>query len=247
MNKGLIGQRIRSIRKSSGVDRKEIAAALGTDVSYVTKIEKGQANYTIDKVLKIADYLKTPPYNFFSEEALVSKAIADKEPAIIEVFPDEATKLDYSKFRTRDDFLAVRILEDAAALGPGAIIAQERTRGYALIYKQALPRQAEKQKRDRERIVALFAKGDSMAPSIQGGSLVAIDIEDKGEIKNYKIYAVEIPDEGVTIKRVYRDNDNLILLADNRDTKGFPRIVNLKGLDYNPVCGKVVWTWNRLD
>lgn len=202
---------------------------------------------TTGNLLAIAEALGVPPYELFSMEALTSKVQAEKDPAIIEIFSDEATKIEYSKFRSRDDFLAVRILEDAVSLGHGSIISQERTRGYALIYKQALPKQAEKQKRDRERIVALFAKGDSMTPSIQGGSLVAIDIQDRNEIKNYKIYAVEIPDEGVTIKRIYQDKDNLVLLADNRDFRGFPRVVNLKGLSYNPICGKVVWTWNRLD
>lgn len=247
MDKLDVGRQIRRVRQSKGITESELAKLLKSHQSNINRIENGKQGYTIDFFLRISNALNVPPHELISTESLVPKAEADKEPAIIEVFPDEATKLDYSKFRTRDDFLAVRILEDAASLGPGAIIAQERTHGYALIYKPALPKQAEKQKRGRERIVALFAKGDSMAPSIQGGSLVAIDIEDKVEIKNYKIYAVEIPDEGVTIKRVYRDNDHLILLADNRDTKGFPRIVNLKGLDYNPVCGKVVWTWNRLD
>lgn len=62
-------------------------------------------------------------------------------------------------------------------------------------------------------------------------------------------YCIRHRDSGrvAMIKRVYQDKENLVLLADNRDFRGFPRVVNLKGLSYNPVCGKVVWTWNRLD
>ena len=247
MDKLDVGRQIRRVRQAKGITESQLANLLKSHQSNINRIENGKQGYTIDFFLRISNALNVPPHELISSESLVPKTEADKKPAIIEVFSDEATKIEYSKFRTRDDFLAVRILEDANALGPGAVIAQARTRGYALIYKNALPKQAEKQKRDRERIVALFAKGDSMAPSIQGGSLVAIDIQDKVEIKNYKIYAVKVPDEGVTIKRLYRDDDHLILMADNRDVKGFPRIVSLAGLDYNPVCGKVVWTWNRLD
>ena len=88
--------------------------------------------------------------------------------------------------------------------------------------------------------------GHSIAPAIQDGSLVAIDLEDKSEIQNYKIYAVEIPGEGVTIKKVFRADQDLILLADNRDFPGFPRCLHCGNLDYNPICGKVVWACNRL-
>lgn len=81
----------------------------------------------------------------------------------------------------------------------------------------------------------------------KGNYYPSIDVEDRADIKNYKIYAIEIPDEGVTIKRVYNADHELILLADNRDFPGFPRCVHLDRLNYNPICGKVVWTWNRLD
>jgi transcriptional regulator with XRE-family HTH domain len=214
---------------------------------YLNQFLNNKRRYNEDLLKKISEALGVPLFQLFADEPLVPKALAEKDPTIIEVFADEASKLEYSKFRTRDDFLPIRVLEDRASLGHGSIIAQERTRGYALIYRHALPKKAVKQKRDHEKIVCLFAEGDSMEPAIQSGSMVAIDLEDRVDIKNYKIYAVEIPDEGVTIKRVYKVDHELILLADNRNCPGFPRCVHLDRLDYNPICGKVVWTWNRLD
>jgi phage repressor protein C with HTH and peptisase S24 domain len=104
------------------------------------------------------------------------------------------------------------------------------------------------QDRQHEKIICLFVKGDSMRPTIQDGSLVAIDIEDRVETVNGKIYAVALPDDGgVTIKRVYHQHGFLTLLADNRDEPGYPYCLPLKGLQYNPICGRVVWCWNRLD
>lgn len=196
---------------------------------------------------KLAKALDVPIYRLFTEEDLIPRSQAEKEPAIIEVFPDEETKLDSATYLTKDDFLPIRILADRASLGHGAIVSQERTGGYALIYRNALPKKAVKQKRAAEKIVCIFAVGESMSPTIQDKSLVAIDVEDKAEIRNNRIYAVEIPDEGVTIKRVLKHGEHLLLFADNRDFQGYPRCLYLKDLDYNPICGKVVWTWNRLD
>jgi len=47
--------------------------------------------------------------------------------------------------------------------------------------------QAEKQKRGRERIVCPLCQGRFNGPFDPRGSLVAIDIEDKVEIKNYRL------------------------------------------------------------
>ncbi len=244
MDRGSIGQRIRAVRKSRGVDRKEIASILGADVSYVTKIEKGGANFTIDKLLKIAEHMKVQPYEFFSESPLIPREEADKDPTIVEVFPDEAAKLEYSKFRSRDDFLPIRII-GTASLGHGRFVSAEETKGYALIYRPALPKKAAAQKRDKEKIVCLFAEGESMLPTIQDGSLVAIDIEDRNEIRRNKIYAVDIPDAGVTIKRVVQTDGHLMLFADNPNEPGFPTCISKKDLNYNPICGRVVWAWNK--
>lgn len=81
-----------------------------------------------------------------------------------------------------------------------------------------------------------------MAPSIQDGSLVAIDIEDRDEIRRNKICAVDIPDTWVTIERVIKSDDSLMLFADNAGELGFPACISMKRLGYNP---RVVWVWNK--
>ena len=84
-----------------------------------------------------------------------------------------------------------------------------------------------------------------MSPTIQDKSLVAIDIDDRNDIKRNKIYAVEIPDSGVTLKRVIKTDGLLMLFADNPTEPGFPTCINLAGIKYNPICGRVVWAWNK--
>lgn len=230
-----------------GDNLRKFATEKGLSNSYLNLILNGRRRYNEDWLKKIAEALGVPLYQLFADEPVVPASQADKDPVILEVFPDQETQAEFTNFRSRDDFLPVRILADAVSLGHGAIVSQERTGGYALIYRNALPRKAAKQKRTAEKIVCLFAAGHSMAPTIQDKSLVAIDVEDKNEIRDNKIYAVEIPDDGVTIKRVLRHGDHMMLFADNRDFQGYPRCLCLKDLDYNPICGRVVWTWNRFD
>lgn len=241
-----MGRSIRRIRQSKGMTESQLAKLLNSHQSNINRIENGKQGYSIDFLLRMSKALGVPPYDFFSDEPLVAKGDFEKSPLILEHFPDKLTKEDFSKYRTQDDFLPIRILEDAASLGHGAVVSQERTKGYALIYKSALPSKAKRQTREKEKILCLFAKGDSMTPTIQDKSLVAIDLEDRLEITNYRIYAVEIPDEGVTIKRVYKADHELILMADNREFSGFPRCLHLDRLDYNPICGRVVWAWSVL-
>jgi transcriptional regulator with XRE-family HTH domain len=230
-------------RKFAG-NAARFAAAAGISSPYLNEILSGKRRLNETQLEKIATALSVPIYQLFADEPLVPKSQAEKDPAIIEVFPDEASKLEYSKFRTQDDFLPIRIL-GTASLGRGRFVSSEETKGYALIYRHALPKKAATQKRDQEKIVCLFAEGESMAPTIQDKSLVAVDIEDRNEIQKNKIYAVDIPDAGVTLKRVVCSNDHLMLFADNPNEPGFPSCIRIKGLGYNPICGRVVWAWNK--
>lgn len=245
MERVRIGNKIRAIRKAQGIDRKEIAAVLGADVSYVTKIERGSANFTIDKLLKISERLQVPAFSFFTDETLIRKSDSEKEAVIVENFPDQQTHEIFKRLKSRDDFVPIRIL-GTASLGQGRIIESEEIKGFALIYKDALPKGAGSKKfQDRPRVVCLYAEGDSMFPTIQDKSLVAVDIDDRDEIKRYKIYAVDIPNSGVTLKRVIKSEDHLMLFADNQNEPGYPMCISMRGLGYNPVCGRVVWAWNK--
>lgn len=47
---------LKKIRESSGVRREKLALILGFDNSYISKLEKGKVNITIDKMAKIADF-----------------------------------------------------------------------------------------------------------------------------------------------------------------------------------------------
>jgi transcriptional regulator with XRE-family HTH domain len=242
------------LEKTRNMNQVDLARALGVSQSFLSRLKSGQiktadATLAVDMAVffhepiqKMLSLVGKDAYYAKMKEALFPEF--QKDPIILEAFPDESTKIEFDRFRSRDDFLPIRIV-GAGSLGPGRFVSSEETKGYALIYRHALPKKAAAQKRDREKIVCLFAEGQSMTPTIQDGSLVAVDIEDRAEIHKNKIYAVELPDAGVTLKRVIRSADHFMLFADNPNEPGFPTCVSMEGLGYNPICGRVVWAWNK--
>jgi len=40
-------------------------------------------------------------------------------------------------------------------------------------------------------------------------------------------------------------DDHFILFAYNQNELGSPTCISMKGLSYNPICGRVVWAWNN--
>jgi len=79
----------------------------------------------------------------------------------------------------------------------------------------------------------------------KGNSCPPIDIENRADIRKYEIYAIEIPDAGVTLKRVIQSGDHFMMFADNPNESGFPTCISTNGVGYNPICGRVVWAWNK--
>lgn len=51
-----IANNVKKLRISKSFKREELSLALGFDNSYISKLEKGRINITIDKLDKIADF-----------------------------------------------------------------------------------------------------------------------------------------------------------------------------------------------
>ena len=55
-NRALLAQNVNTLREKSNIKREELSLILGLDNSYISKLEKGKMNITIDKLTLIADY-----------------------------------------------------------------------------------------------------------------------------------------------------------------------------------------------
>lgn len=66
-----IGKRIQELRFNIGkMNQQEFSNKIGWDRSYLSKIEKGKQNITIDNIQKICEVLGISIYYFFSDKNL---------------------------------------------------------------------------------------------------------------------------------------------------------------------------------
>jgi transcriptional regulator with XRE-family HTH domain len=56
--KRLIGNRIKTLRQARGISQDELAEKTSLNTKYISSIERGKANPTLDTFIKIADALK---------------------------------------------------------------------------------------------------------------------------------------------------------------------------------------------
>lgn len=63
--KKLIGVRIKSIRGSKGLTQESLAEKMDINTVYLSNIERGRANPTLDMLIKFADALKVEMWELF--------------------------------------------------------------------------------------------------------------------------------------------------------------------------------------
>jgi len=62
----LFGERVKILRKRKNLSQEELALNSGIDRSYLGKIERGESNIAIKKIVLIAKALKIPPKELFN-------------------------------------------------------------------------------------------------------------------------------------------------------------------------------------
>ncbi len=58
----IFANNIKNLRILKKLSREELSLALGVDNSYISKLEKGKINITLDKIEMLANYLETEVY-----------------------------------------------------------------------------------------------------------------------------------------------------------------------------------------
>ena len=64
-NRIILATNVKRLRSKSKIRREELSLALGFDNSYISKLEKGKINITIDKLSVIADYFNVDLVDLF--------------------------------------------------------------------------------------------------------------------------------------------------------------------------------------
>ena len=58
----ILSNNIKNLRTQKKLNREELSLVLGVDNSYISKLEKGKINITIDKIEMLANYFDTEVY-----------------------------------------------------------------------------------------------------------------------------------------------------------------------------------------
>lgn len=58
---------VKKLRTKAGLKKEKLSLALGFDNSYISKLEKGNVNITIDKIAKIAKFFNVKVIELLSE------------------------------------------------------------------------------------------------------------------------------------------------------------------------------------
>ncbi len=58
----ILANNIKNLRTQKKLSREELSLILGVDNSYVSKLEKGKINITLDKIEMLANYFETEVY-----------------------------------------------------------------------------------------------------------------------------------------------------------------------------------------
>ena len=64
-NRIILATNVKKLRSKLKIKREELSLALGFDNSYISKLEKGKINITIDKLSVIADYFNVDLVDLF--------------------------------------------------------------------------------------------------------------------------------------------------------------------------------------
>ena len=61
----ILAKNIEKLRTKKNLSREELSLVLGVDNSYISKLEKGKINITLDKIEALANYFETEVYLLF--------------------------------------------------------------------------------------------------------------------------------------------------------------------------------------
>jgi phage repressor protein C with HTH and peptisase S24 domain len=208
----MLGNKIKTERIKNNLSQKKFSKIIGlNNYMTLTSYEKGGSRVPIDVLLRITNYFKIPLTKFLKFD-----------DSNIDLIPYSNN----NELSENTDIMKVNVY---SVVGAGNFISFSSYEPIGVIpllkefYKKGM--------------VAVKVKGESMEPTVKENGYVGIDVSDKEYIAG-KIYAVYLPNEGVAIKRVFINGDNMILKSDN---PMFPeRVIDKKNTDDFSLIGRVI-------
>jgi SOS-response transcriptional repressor LexA/DNA-binding XRE family transcriptional regulator len=226
------GERLRRARAALDMNQTEFGEPVGVTQSTIAAYESGQRPPPLPVLLALELRLHVS-----HEWVLTGAGEPFTRPGptrpVITTSPEELKGL--HQLEGEDQYYAVPYLRDAAAAGSGLIM-EDQVEGYCIIHKRVAPRP--------ETIRCVRIAGESMAPTLTDGSIVAVDVTPLPlRAVEGKIVCSRTVEGAVVIKRLRVRGHYALLFSDNDDQRAYPPIVvDLRELD-EPIIGQVIWAW----
>lgn len=195
-----VGTNIRALRKEKGLTLNQLATEIGSDVGNLSRVERDQQGYTDALLKKISDALSVPVAALFAQDDAHREALKSLDTVSIRIVDE-------------DDPGFVKIPKVKLRLSAGIQGFQtdpENYDGSTLSVHQAW---ITRNGFNRENLLAIRVKGESMEPTLYEDDLVIINTADKRMVDG-QVYAINYEGEAV-IKRLVREGGQWYLSSDN--------------------------------
>lgn len=81
-----IGNKVRLLRKHSGMTQERLAEFVGVSFQQIQKYENGSTKLNTDKLQLVASALKVPAAVFFAEDIYEKSPLSDREKKLVNAF-----------------------------------------------------------------------------------------------------------------------------------------------------------------
>jgi len=246
--------KIKELRAEIGVSQEELARTLRVTKKTVAEWEQGRQPPSPERALQLARLASPGSLRRWFTQFALGRIGAEDSMVLDALLPERRGRISQravpgaelrliapadwaDRFRALeglDHYVPIPVLRDAAAAGSPREIVEADIDGYALIYYAWCP--------NPHNFTCVRVRGDSMAPILEDGALVAIDHAQRDPLLLHQKMVAARHEGGVTIKWLERRPDHTLSLVP--ENKSYSPIVLPRTPD-NPVIGMVAWWWNR--
>lgn len=225
-----IGTRLRHFRERKKLTKAQVAKKAGIGLDELNQIESENIDLTIGQLKRITESIEITFLDLFS---LPPTSLACQ----IRLLPPSSSGVSPSSF----DAIPVPLISGEVA-GGNARIVEESIIDWLFLPKEEFGRKSGD-------LIAVRVFGNSMAPDIPDGAIVAVDRNDRA-INSESIYALRDAEGGCSVKRVEILDPKHVALVPNNRRESKVEFWKLEAGETieDRIIGKVVWVGlNLLD
>lgn len=210
MDKVKLSEWVKEARLRANLTQEQLAEKLNlAGKASISAMEQGRSQPSYEQILMITKICKVP-------------------------FPHEnPEEVDFPRSPSTEDFIVIPQYTAKGECGTGELNEHVELRSGLSFKRSWLNFMGLKPKN----LEVIYAKGDSMLPTIAGGATVLIDTS-KMEPSEGSVYAIIRDGNGLVIKRLFRVSQGWTYRSDNTNKAQFP---DLEPLANDIIVGQVVW------